>query len=152
MNDKLVNNMWETYRKLNPKAPEAYDVWGFGNTPEMADELAELVVAGKKSATSSLYMMYQLEQEDLPYVGEHNIILNGSGEPVAILEAAAVDIVPFREVTAEHAYLEGEGDRSLAYWRKVHEDFFRQELEGTDQEFHEGLLVVCERYKLVYKK
>ncbi|WP_406946736.1 ASCH domain-containing protein [Lactiplantibacillus plantarum] len=24
----------------------------------------------------------------------------------------------------DHAYLEGEGNRSLEYWRKVHKDFF----------------------------
>ena len=35
-------------------------------------------------------------------------------------------MVPFDEVDEEHAYLEGEGDRSLEYWREVHERFFTE--------------------------
>ena len=35
------------------------------------------------------------------------------------------------EVSEEHAYKEGEGDRSLAYWRAVHEEFFTKEFEET---------------------
>ena len=34
--------------------------------------------------------------------------------PRAVLEVTGVDVVPFDEVTAEHAHAEGEGDRSLA--------------------------------------
>ena len=58
--------------------------------------------------------------------------------------------MPFCEVTAGHAYKEGEGDRSLAYWRKVHEDFFRAELEEAGLEFSPSMPVVCEEFEMVY--
>ena len=51
--------------------------------------------------------------------------------------------------TAEHAYKEGEGDRSLEYWRKVHEEFFTEELESIDQKFNEDIKLVCEEFELV---
>lgn len=117
----------------------------------MADELAGLVLEGKKTATASNYILYELEQEALPYVGQFNVIVDGEGKAVAILEITSVDIVPFNEVSEEHAYLEGEGDRSLKYWRDVHEDFFTRELKEINQEFHDQILVACERLKLVYK-
>lgn len=34
-----------------------------------------------------------------------------------------VEIMPFKNVSEKHAYLEGEGDRSYESWRKVHEAF-----------------------------
>lgn len=46
--------------------------------------------------------------------------------------------IPFNKVDKQHAYLEGEGDLSLAYWRRVHEAF------------HGELPVVCETSSVVY--
>lgn len=152
MEKESVINMWENYRRGNPQAPIEYQAWAFGDSIEAADELARLVVTGIKTATASLYMLYELEDEPLPYAGLHNVILDGEGEPVAIIETTAVDIVPFDQVSAEHAYLEGEGDRSLAYWREVHESFFTRELQGMDKGFDSSMLVVCERFKLVDKR
>jgi uncharacterized protein YhfF len=145
-----VENMWQEFKKMNPEAPDHYEAWAFGDTREMADELAELVKDGTKTATSSNYSLYE-EDEPLPYPGLHNIVLDGEGKAAAVIVTTAVDIVPFDEVTEEHAYLEGEGDRSLAYWRREHEDFFKKEFEESTMDFHEKIPVVRERFKVVYK-
>ena len=39
---------------------------------------------------------------------------------------------------------EGEGDRSLAYWRRAHTDYFTRR-----GEFQPGMEVYCERFRLV---
>lgn len=152
MENKTVIELWGNYKKLNPDAPNNYDVWAFGDSNEMADELVELVMAGTKTATASCYLLYEMENEPLPLVGLYNVILDGKDEAVAIIKTVSVEVCPFDEVTEEQAYLEGEGDRTLKYWRNVHEAFFRRELEDKKREFHDKLLVVCERFELVYKK
>src|SRR5690625_3408189 len=152
MEKNSILTIWEEYKKVNPEAPDHYDAWAFGNSKESADELASLVIVGKKTATASNYSLYEIEQEPLPYQGLHNIILDGKGEAVAIVETTSVEVIPFNEVTEEHAYLEGEGDRSLAYWRKVHEECCRKELESMEQPFHNQIPVVCEKFKLLYVK
>ncbi|WP_106497302.1 ASCH domain-containing protein [Lentibacillus sp. Marseille-P4043] len=152
MSNNSIIQMWEDYRKNNLNAPTDYEAWAFGDSKEMADELAALVLEGTKTATASNYSLYELDNEDLPYVGLHNIILNGDEEAVAIVETTSVEVVPFDEVTEEHAYLEGEGDRTLAYWRDVHETFFKNECKDTNIDFHYKIPVVCERFKLLYKK
>ena len=152
MNNESITQMWNDYQKINPGAPKEYEAWAFGDSKETADELAELVLEGKKTATSSNYTLYELENEELPHVGLINIILDGDGNAVAIAETTSVEVVPFDEVTAEHAYLEGEGDRTLRYWRDVHEDFFKREFEKIEQNFDYKIPVVCERFELVYKK
>lgn len=152
MSNDSINRMWGDYGKMNPNAPKDYEAWAFGDSKEMADELAKLVLEGTKTATASNYTLYELDNEELPYVGLHNIILDGDGKAVAITETVSVEVVPFDEVTAEFAYLEGEGDRTLDYWREVHESFFKKEFHHIDQEFHDKIPVVCERFKLLYKK
>jgi uncharacterized protein YhfF len=152
MKKDLIEKIWKDYQRFNPDAPDTYDAWAFGDSKEMADELAELVLEEKKTATSSNYTLYELEEEALPYTGQHNIILDGKDNPVAIVETTFVEIVPFHEVTEEHAYLEGEGDRSLNYWREVHEVFFTKELKAIERDFNPTTPVVCERFKLVYRR
>lgn len=128
-----------------------YDAWSFGNNPSMANELAELVVQGIKTGTASLYQLYELENSLLPPVGGLNIILDGDNNAVCITETTKVYICPFLEVTEEHAFKEGEGDRSLSYWRKVHKDFFSRELKEYDIMFDINMLVVCEEFRVVFK-
>ncbi len=152
MKNESAIKLWEEYKKTNPQAPEHYDVWGFGSSNTMAEELATLVMKGIKTATASNYILYELEKEELPYVGLFNVILNGYDEAVAIIKTTAIDVVPFNEVTAEHAYLEGEGDRSLAHWQDVHERFFSEEFKSYGRTFNDKMLVVCERFTLLFTK
>ncbi|PIC57156.1 hypothetical protein CSV80_10635 [Sporosarcina sp. P12(2017)] len=151
VSQESIERIWKEFKEIHPDAPEQYEAWSFGNSKQMADELAELVVKGTKTATSSNYRLYELEDEPLPMVGLHNIILDGKGMAVAVVETISVKVVPFNKVTEEHAYLEGEGDRSLRYWQEVHEDFFTNELKEVNLDFHYEMPVVCETFKLLYK-
>jgi len=72
------------------------------------------------------------------------------GAPLLIIETTAVEVVPFDAVTAEHASQEGEGDRSLAYWRGVHWRVFSRELEALEIEPSEQMPLVCERFRMIY--
>ncbi|APX33320.1 RNA-binding protein [Brachybacterium sp. P6-10-X1] len=129
---------------LPPEPPEA---WAFGATAQHADDLLALVLAGTKTATASAVGDYEDEQEPVPTVGELSIILDGAAAPRAILEVTAIDIVPFDEVTAEHARAEGEDDRTLASWRRIHEDFWRT---YSARGFAPDMLVVCESFRVVF--
>ncbi len=127
-----------------------FTTWHFSDNQRDADELAHLVKIGIKTATSSLCEMYDIDEEDtLPRVGEYSVITNWDGKAQCIIETVEVTLLPFREVEEEFAYLEGVGDRTLEYWRRVHREFFQGELKN--QTFSEDMLVVCEKFKVVYK-
>lgn len=64
----------------------------------------------------------------MPRAGEYSVILDSREQAVCIIQTTKVYQAPFRQITAEHAFREGEGDRSLACWQKVHEGFFAIEL------------------------
>lgn len=125
-----------------------YDAWSFGDD---ADGLAALVKAGIKTATCSAYDLYEAEGEDLPQPGDTGVILDSRDNAVCIIRTTRVYVVPFDEVTAEHAFREGEGDRSLEYWREVHESFLKEELASTGFEFSGDSRIVCEEFEVVYR-
>lgn len=149
MENKSAADLWTAFKKKHPNSPNSFEAWGFGDSAEMADDLAKLVVEGTKTATASNFVLYEIEEEPLPPLGQINIILNGKDEAVAVIETTDVEVMPFNKVSEEHAYLEGEGNRTLAYWRSVHKPFFEKELEANSLAFSEEMLVVCERFKVV---
>lgn len=122
-----------------------HEAWAFGDAP---DALAELVCKGVKTATSSAYATYECGDERLPEVGDYSVILDSHGSAVCIVRTTSVSVVRFDQVTAEHAFKEGEDDRSLSSWRRVHEDFFTRELAELGLTFNKSTKVVCEEFEL----
>ena len=111
----------------------------FGDSPKLADELLELVLEGVKTATCST--------EDEPNTstpGERWIVRDGRGTPRCVIETLEVTYRRYSEVDAAFAHEEGEGDRSLAFWRDAHRRYF-----GRQGKFSEEMMLMCERFRLV---
>lgn len=142
-----AEDMWEQYGQSHDLSGQVCEAWAFGSGP---DALADLVIQGVKTATSSLYTLYEIEWEALPEEGSYSVILDSRGEARCIVKTTRVNIVPFNEVSAAHAYREGEGDRSLDYWSAVHKAFFAGCLEESGLAFSETADVVCEEFEVVY--
>ncbi|MGA8852004.1 MAG: ASCH domain-containing protein [Aeromicrobium sp.] len=125
--------------------------WSFGATAKHADGLLALVLDGTKTATASAQWDYEQVGEPLPRVGDLSIVLDGAEHPRALLETMQVEVVRFEDVSAEHAYLEGEGDRSLEHWRTVHEQYFTDHVDH-DRGFTASMPVVLERFRVLYPR
>ena len=139
-----AQEMWNKYG-----IDAGYEAWAFGGD---ADALADLVRRGIKTATASALPFYELEGEELPRAGEYSVILDSRENAVCIIRTTRVYVTPYRAVMAEQAWKEGEGDRSLAYWRQVHEAFFSREMTQAGLTFDEDMGVVCEEFEMVYPK
>lgn len=116
--------------------------WPFGDSPELADELLALVLAGGKRATCS--SLATCEADIMTTVGEISVILDGAGDPRCAIRTTEVEIMPFEQMSEEFARAEGEGDLTYEWWRNAHEAYYRR--EGT---WAPGMKVVCERFELV---
>ena len=111
--------------------------WSFGVDN---DKLIELVLMGKKTATTSNY-----DENELPIIGEESIIHFDNEKEACVVKTIDYKIMKFKEMTEDLASLEGEGDLSLDYWRKVHFDFFK----SYNPDFNDDTLVVFEEFKVV---
>lgn len=139
--------LWATFAAQSGLQDQPYEAWAFGTD---ADLLAQLVVRGEKTATASAYPLYELENEPLPAAGEYSVILDSKDNALCVIRTQKVTVVPFCDVSARQAYLEGEGDKSLTYWRQVHEKFFTECLEEAGLRFSPDMPVVCEEFAVVY--
>ena len=116
-----------------------------------ADELAALVLAGVKTATASPLIAYETEGEPLPREGGYSVILYDDGQAAAVIRDTRVSLVPFDEVSPEHAFREGEGERTLAQWREIHRRAFAPDYRAAGREFDEHGICVLEEFELVYR-
>ncbi|MCU6664268.1 ASCH domain protein [compost metagenome] len=129
----------EAVENLKAKYPGA-QAWGFGDSAEMADELAALVIKGIKTASCGSLAAFQAEDPS-PQIGSYHIILDGKNVPVCVIRIVSMRLLRFCDVTEEFAHKEGEGDLSLQYWQNEHQafftraGFFSEEMELVAEEF-----------------
>ena len=152
--DKSVEEMWKKYLEQIGEEPVGtsltYESWYFCDNEEDANELAQLVLEGTKRATASLYKSYEFEKEELPKEGSHIVVTDWNGTAKCIIRTNKVSILPFKDITEDHARIEGEGDKSLKYWKDGHTRFFTRECEVMGIEFNQDMLVAFEEFQVVY--
>ncbi|MFM2484348.1 ASCH domain-containing protein [Celerinatantimonas yamalensis] len=116
-----------------------------------ANLCADLILRGEKSASCSMEYWYSHKGEEMPQVGHLQVVTDWNGKPICIIELTSVSTCKYSEVTAEFAAEEGEGDKSLEWWREAHWRFFSLECEELGIELNEDMRLVLERFKVVYK-
>ena len=122
----------------------------FGRGPEMMDELGELVRSGVKRASAGLAAEWEADGDPLPCAGDVEIIIDGQGEPLAVVEVIEARTVPFGQVDEAFARDEGEGDRTLAWWRDAHRRYFEPICERLGTPLDETTPLVCRRFRLLH--
>lgn len=118
-----------------------------GGTQEIADDGAALILQGTKTATSSPFWDYP--DGRIPFVGALSVLLDGRRRPVGIVETVGVETVRFRDITTEMASAYGEGERTLAWWRRVIGGWYRDKAARDGQVFSEDDEVLWEWIALV---
>ena len=151
-NYKSVEKLWNDFLEKTPdnKVKEIPLSFYFCDNKKDADECATLVVEGIKQATASSLWWYEKHKEPLPKIGDQYVITDWEGNAKAIIETTRVEQVPYNKITADFARTEGEGDKSLAYWKRVHEAYYKREMEPYGDKFDEHMIIVCEYFKTIY--
>jgi uncharacterized protein YhfF len=146
-----VQAFWRKFclaRSISPD--QRWDVFAFGDTPALADELLALVLAGPKRATAALVLQFEHAGDPLPERGAHSVVLDGRGKPACIIRTVDVQVRPFDQTDARFAWDEGEGDRTLETWREGHRRYFTRQCAGWGIAFDERMAIVLERFELVW--
>ncbi len=147
-----IEDFWKRFKRSYPTyANEAQPAtFYFCDNQTDADECARLTAAGTKQATSTSLWWFEKNGEPLPEPGSLYIITNWQGNPVAIVKTVAVSLVKFKDITANYAAIEGEGDLSLNYWKEVHWTYYAREMQTSGQQPDQDMLIVCEQFKTIF--
>ncbi len=112
----------------------------FGDSPELPDELLELILIGNKRATC----WSAAEGAPETVIGGRWIVEDGKGRPRAVVKTIDLCQQRFDLIDENFAAAEGEGNLSLSYWQQAHRDFF-----ARNGGFTPDMLLWCERFELV---
>jgi len=154
MSSETVEAFWAAFCSANASVDQEtpYQVWYFGNTHEMARELADLVLSGRKTATASSSNMNELQPEGAPRPDGYSVVTDFDGDPICVIKTSEIRQIRFNDVDAEFAADEGEGDLSLEFWRRVHRDYFAKEAKEHGFAFDDTSLICCERFTLLFPR
>jgi len=151
-----IEACWESCLRslpVNTQAPTRYfDASAFGSEGEndLADELAELVVQGIKTATASVLNYYQEGNHPIERAGDRCIVLMSTGRPRCIIEMTEIRILPFGEVDEAFAAEYGEGERTLQWWREHLGAYYARECASRGWTFSEEIPLVCKRFRVAF--
>jgi uncharacterized protein YhfF len=127
----------------------ALDVFAFGSDPALAAALAHLVVKGHKRGTTGWVEAAEREGVAVPRAGLVSIITDGFGYPQCAIQTERVEHLRFAEITAEHAWTEGQGDRTLDDYRESHLRYFHAEAARHGLVFTENAVVFFEHFRVL---
>jgi uncharacterized protein YhfF len=140
---------WQAFRRHAGLDHDNYVLASFGDSAEMATELADLVMAGTKRATASLARDYDMG-EPMPKPGDFVLMLDGHGRPRFIWRTTEVTTKPLSEVDDSFAWDEGEGDRTRSWWLAAHRRYFTRLADREGFLLDDTILTVFERFEIVW--
>jgi uncharacterized protein YhfF len=88
--------------------------------------------------------------EPLPKVGQIELIVDGNGDPLCIIELTEVEIKPFNAVDEQFAFEYGEGDRTLAFWLDDNWDFLSRWCREIGREPSQTMPLAFQRFRVLY--
>lgn len=151
MNEK-IKNYWDKFLKdTNRDASTMWrEIFHFCNNEKDANLLLELVLKGKKKASSSLPLAYELEGEELPQVGDLSIVTDWYGNPGCVIKTVQTTFLPFKNMSYEICSREGE-DETLESWQEGHVKFFTEDLASYGRDFSWDMEILFEDFELIYQ-
>jgi uncharacterized protein YhfF len=114
--------------------PGPVRVGAYGDSAALSASLLAQIRAGTKRAGTALLWALQAEGETPSQAGDLEIVVDHRNRPVLVTRDLRVAVVPFDQVDARYAAVEGEGDGSLAWWRDAHWAFFGRECARLGRE------------------
>lgn len=145
---EATDAMWQEFTGGWSNRPD-YAVVAFGDSPGMATELADLVTAGIKRATTC--SLREAEASPVPpYVDGFVVLVDGDGQPRCIWQTTELREGPLSSVDDAFAWDEGEGTRLRDDWLAGHLAYYGRESGAHGTTVDDSFVVLFERFKLVW--
>ena len=129
--------------------PGRVRVDGYGDSKALSDELLALIRSGEKRAGTGLIWAHEFENDPITQPGDIEIVVDHAGVPSIVTRIVSVNVLPYAQVSAEYAAIEGEGDGSLAHWREAHWNYFSRECARMGRVPDSNMMVVCNVFEVL---
>ena len=149
-----TSEFWKSYLKATGRSEENAVYSGelvFEDTGFTGQTQLSLVLSGAKTATFTPFDSFEINRESIPVSGEVYIVLDSKEEPCCIIEVINVSVIPFNEIPWDLAARDGENE-NLFEWRDKMREFLEDEADLCGFEVHEDSKIVCEIFRVIYRK
>ncbi len=150
MKSTKTEEFWKEYLSSMDTSSLDYDVVVFGDSKEMANELANLVLSGIKRGTTCLLRDVVNKKEGIPLIGGNVVLVDSEGKPKAIWRTIELRLGPMDSVISDFAYDEGEGKRTREDWLDGHRKYFQRQATAEGWIMHDKIEVIFERFEVVW--
>jgi uncharacterized protein YhfF len=147
---QAIQAFWMEFQRAKQPGVTGFSATVWGRTRAVADELALLVVQGDKRAHATLEREFEDEGDDLPAKGDHVVVLDGRGQPRAIVRVTHVERRYFNDIDEPFAFECGEGDRSLGWWLTAYRQDYAQQAETLGFQVSERAVLILEYFECVW--
>ncbi len=139
--------LWEVFLATPDAPPDAEDrfleTFSIGNSAEAADRGAELILSGRKTATSALPADFG---DRPPRAGDLSILCGSADRPVAVIMTVRVWLAGLHALTPEFAANYGEWDGTLETLRLELAAHYR----ARDPGFSDRTPLLCEDFRVIH--
>ena len=146
----LIQAFWLDYQRHCNINVAGFAATTLGHSRAVADQLAELIVAGVKRAQATLEHDFTADNDALPQPGDHLVVLDGRGRPRAIVRNSHVERRHFDEIDDAFAFEAGEGDLTLRWWLTAHRQDFAERAEREGFQVGERAVLILEYFERVW--
>ena len=143
-----AQDLWDAYCLATGHKGALPEIDQFGDDPDMADALLALVLNDTKRATCCLARDFSTQSRPKP--GDHWIITDGAGQASCIIKTTKIELVRICDVTDDFAFTEGEGDKSLSYWKREHDAYYRRQAAREGFVYDDKMIGICEEFERVW--
>ncbi len=149
-----IDTFWNKYLLTLPEGERHqtyHEAESWGNSAELADRIAALILSGVKTTTSSLEWERAQRNDPIEKVGDKSIILDAQQKPVCITEMTDIFITPFAQVDAAFVYNYGEGSRDMDFWNNNMWEYYVAECAELGFTASPSMPMICQVFKVIYK-
>jgi uncharacterized protein YhfF len=122
----------------------------YGDSAELSRLLLAMIRSGQKRAGTGLLWWHEHEGEPFAKVGDIEIVLTHDHQPAIVTCITSIEVLPYCQVSAEYAAIEGEGDGSLDYWREAHWHYFSRVCASIGKLPTQEMLVICSVFEVLH--
>lgn len=149
-----TNEFWKSYLKVAGLSEDnavysgelCFEDSGFAGRTQLS-----LLLSGAKTATFTPLDVIEINREALPVPGEVYVVLDSNEEPCCIIELTDVNIIPLNEISWDLAQRDGENE-SLSEWQDKMKEYLEDEADLCGFEARDDSKIVCEIFRMIYKK
>lgn len=142
---------WKTAKEAGAVSGDEYSPRRIGGDQKTTNLILDVILKGEKTGTFGLEALHERMPETKPFVGQYFVLLDGDDQPSAVIQTTDLKPIRYGDITQDDLAIEGPGARQIDVWQKIHQPYWERLLEPHGLKADDDMVVVMEKFEVVYR-